>query len=129
MTTQLVDHITATPPEAVLGPASPAAGGASGAVKRLLDVTLALLGLLLLVPLLLLIAAAVHLEDRGPVLFRQARLGRDGQPFRVFKFRTMVTDAERRKADLLDDNESSGLLFKMKADPRITMVGRWLRRT
>lgn len=84
--------------------------------------------LFLLSPLLLVIAVAVRLGDRGPVLFRQERVGQDGQPFTVFKFRTMVVDAEALKAQLDTLNESDGLLFKMRRDPRITAVGARLRR-
>jgi lipopolysaccharide/colanic/teichoic acid biosynthesis glycosyltransferase len=107
----------------------PRASRASLRVKRVLDVVLAVSGLLVLAPLLLLIAVAIRAEDGGPVLFRQERLGRGGASFLVYKLRTMGVDAEQRKADLLEGNESTGLLFKMRSDPRITRVGRWLRRT
>ena len=71
----------------------------------------------------------IRLSDRGPVFFRQARVGREGKIFRVSKFRTMYVDAEERQAHLVDQNESDGLLFKIKDDPRITPVGRLLRKT
>ena len=74
------------------------------------------------------IALAITLGDRGPVLFRQTRVGKDGTPFTLFKFRTMVVDAEQRKAELMGLNDSDGVLFKMRKDPRITRVGSWLRR-
>jgi lipopolysaccharide/colanic/teichoic acid biosynthesis glycosyltransferase len=87
------------------------------------------IGLVLLAPLLAVIALAIRLDSRGPVLFRQERVGRDGQRFRICKFRTMVADAEDRKAELFVLNEAAAGLFKIKDDPRITRVGRWLRRT
>jgi lipopolysaccharide/colanic/teichoic acid biosynthesis glycosyltransferase len=74
------------------------------------------------------IALAIALGDRGPVLFRQTRVGKDGTPFTLFKFRTMVVDAELRKAELIGQNDSDGLLFKMRKDPRVTRVGSLLRR-
>jgi lipopolysaccharide/colanic/teichoic acid biosynthesis glycosyltransferase len=128
MSSSLVDR---SPAVATRAPALDEGAGprTSLAVKRIGDVILALTGLLLLSPLLVLIAIAIRAEDGGPVLFRQERLGRGGVPFRVVKVRTMGVDAERRKAGLLGANESSGLLFKMRSDPRITAVGRWLRRT
>jgi exopolysaccharide biosynthesis polyprenyl glycosylphosphotransferase len=99
------------------------------AAKRLLDVMLAALALVVLAPALLLIAAAVWVEDRGPVLFRQTRVGLHGRLFRVVKFRTMVTDAEERLADLVSQNEITGHAFKLADDPRITRTGKVLRRT
>lgn len=85
--------------------------------KRAFDLFWALLGLALLSPLLLLVAAAVKLEDGGPVFFRQLRVGRGGRPFRIWKFRTMVTDAER-----------AGRSITVGRDPRITRLGHFLRR-
>jgi exopolysaccharide biosynthesis polyprenyl glycosylphosphotransferase len=97
-------------------------------VKRAADLTGALAGLVLLAPLFCLVALAVRLETPGPAFFRQRRIGRDGREFTMFKFRTMITGAEQLKSELLDLNESDGL-FKMAADPRVTRVGRLLRRT
>jgi lipopolysaccharide/colanic/teichoic acid biosynthesis glycosyltransferase len=98
--------------------------------KRLIDLTGAGLALLLLLPVLLLIAVIIRLTSRGPALFRQARLGRNGEPFQILKFRTMIVDAEQRLDELEHLNESEGgVLFKMKRDPRITGIGRVLRRT
>lgn len=97
-------------------------------IKEAFDRTVALSVLLLLLPVLLPIAAAIALGDGGPPLFRQTRVGKDGRPFTVFKFRTMVVDAEQRKASLVNFNETNGVLFKMRLDPRITPLGRWLRR-
>jgi len=73
-------------------------------------------------------ALLIKLTSPGPVLFVQERVGHGGQPFRIFKFRTMRSDAERQRAALLDQNEMDGAAFKLSEDPRITGVGRWLRR-
>ncbi|MFC9976926.1 sugar transferase [Spirillospora sp. NPDC127200] len=102
--------------------------GVRKVVKGLFDRTGALAGLLVLSPLLLVVAVLIKLTDRGPVMFRQTRVGRDGGEFTVYKFRTMVEDAEARKIELLVDNENDGVLFKIRDDPRVTRVGRWLRR-
>ena len=98
----------------------------SALIKRSLDLAVAGAGLLLLAPLLAIIALAVKLDSRGPVLFRQARVGREGQRFEMLKFRTMGEGAEEQKAALLELNETTGL-FKIADDPRITPVGRILR--
>jgi exopolysaccharide biosynthesis polyprenyl glycosylphosphotransferase len=98
-------------------------------VKAVLDRGLAALALLLLSPLLLGIAVAVRLTSQGPAIFRQERTGRDGDPFTMLKFRTMVVGAEERLADLQVYNEGAGPLFKLRNDPRITPLGRFLRRT
>jgi len=74
------------------------------------------------------VAATIRLHDRGPVLFTQLRVGKDGHSFRIYKFRTMVVDAEQRRAQLLASNDSDGVLFKLRQDPRITAVGTHLRR-
>ena len=97
--------------------------------KRGLDVAGAIGGLLVLAPVLLLAAAAVKLSSRGPVLFVQWRRGLGGRPFRLYKFRTMVADAEDRKADVLGLNERDGPVFKTENDPRVTGLGHWLRKT
>lgn len=98
--------------------------------KRAVDLTGTVIGLALLVPVLLAIAALIKLDSRGPVIFRQRRLGLGGREFWCYKFRTMVPDAERKLADLEAHNESAGgVLFKIKEDPRITRLGRFLRRT
>lgn len=95
--------------------------------KRALDLVVSILGLLLTAPLWVLIGLAIRLDSPGPILFRQTRIGRDGQSFRVFKFRSMVQDAEKRKHELFDD-ERHPLLFKAPNDQRRTRVGRLLRR-
>jgi len=85
--------------------------------KRLFDLLLAVVGLLLLFPLFVLIAIFIKIDGQGPIFFRQKRVGRGGKEFRIFKFRTMVTDAEHK-----------GALLTVTGDPRITRVGRWLRK-
>jgi lipopolysaccharide/colanic/teichoic acid biosynthesis glycosyltransferase len=97
--------------------------------KRALDVAGALAGLILLSPLLAVLTVLVKFSSPGPVLFRQLRNGRGGQPFVLYKFRTMVPDAEARKAALLALNERDGPAFKIKHDPRVTPLGRFLRCT
>ena len=98
--------------------------------KRALDVAASSAALLALLPVLLVTAIAIRLESPGPVIFRQQRVGRDGAPFTMFKFRSMFVDAEARKATLLASNEmEGGVIFKMKHDPRVTRVGRLIRRT
>jgi exopolysaccharide biosynthesis polyprenyl glycosylphosphotransferase len=98
-------------------------------LKRALDLAGTTVILAVVAPLMALIAAAIKLDSRGPVFFRQTRVGRDGNPFEIVKFRTMVTDAEGMKAELRALNEAEGGLFKITDDPRITRVGRLLRRT
>jgi exopolysaccharide biosynthesis polyprenyl glycosylphosphotransferase len=100
----------------------------SRAIKRAFDVVGCTVLLIAVAPVLAVIAAAVRLDSRGPIFFRQRRIGRDGEPFCMFKFRSMVPDAESRKANLRHLNEAEGL-FKIAADPRITRVGRFLRST
>ncbi|MBT8145290.1 MAG: sugar transferase [Gammaproteobacteria bacterium] len=97
--------------------------------RRCLDLVGAGSGLLALSPLLLTTALLIRLESRGPILFRQTRIGLNGEEFVMYKFRSMSTDAEKQRAALEQQNESAdGVLFKMKADPRITRVGRIIRR-
>jgi exopolysaccharide biosynthesis polyprenyl glycosylphosphotransferase len=100
----------------------------SQALKRALDATCGALLLLMVAPIFLIIATAIRRDSEGPALFRQKRIGRDGEPFTMYKFRSMIVDAERMKADLDGLNETSGL-FKMTDDPRVTHIGRLLRRT
>ena len=106
----------------------PQYGGAKHALKRVMDVTAALAALLVLSPVLLVLAVTVRLDSPGPVFFRQDRIGKDGQVFGMFKFRSMVVDAEERLAALNQQNEGAGVLFKMKDDPRVTRCGRWMRK-
>jgi exopolysaccharide biosynthesis polyprenyl glycosylphosphotransferase len=96
-------------------------------VKRMSDLLLTSVGLLIILPVMLGIAAAIKIQDRGPVIFRQARIGREGKPFTMLKFRSMVMDAEDRKLELMANNEGKGGLFKLSDDPRVTRLGRFLR--
>jgi len=96
-------------------------------VKRISDLVLTSVGLLIISPLLLVIAAVIKFQDGGPVIFRQPRIGREGKPFTMLKFRSMVVDAEDRKLELMQHNEGKGGLFKLNADPRVTRFGRFLR--
>ncbi|WP_374982890.1 sugar transferase [Streptomyces fradiae] len=107
----------------------PLGGGAQSALKAAVDRCGAALGLLALSPLLLLLVLLIRLDSPGPAFYRQARVGRDQETFTMWKFRSMVTDADVRKDDLAARNECDGLMFKMRRDPRVTRVGRFLRRT
>ena len=97
-------------------------------VKDLFDRFFAAAALVVLSPLLALLAAVIRLHDGGPALFMQARVGKDGRVFRIYKFRTMVVGAEKRREELLASNDHDGILFKLRSDPRITAVGVHLRR-
>jgi exopolysaccharide biosynthesis polyprenyl glycosylphosphotransferase len=96
--------------------------------KRVFDLVVASVALLLAAPLILVAALLIRLESRGPVFFHQQRVGREGRSFDVFKLRTMYVDAEARRAELMDHNEMDGPLFKITHDPRVTRVGRVLRK-
>jgi lipopolysaccharide/colanic/teichoic acid biosynthesis glycosyltransferase len=98
-------------------------------VKRAFDTAVSATILLVTLPVFVVVAAVIKATSRGPVFFRQARRGRDGIAFRIFKFRTMRADAEKERDLYLDRNEVDGPLFKIKEDPRITSVGRLLRGT
>jgi exopolysaccharide biosynthesis polyprenyl glycosylphosphotransferase len=98
-------------------------------IKRGFDLALSAAALIVFAPLMAVIAAVIKLDSRGPVFFRQPRMGRDDEPFQIFKFRTMVDGADAQRAGLASRNEAGGGLFKIEADPRITRVGRFLRRT
>jgi exopolysaccharide biosynthesis polyprenyl glycosylphosphotransferase len=107
----------------------PEFAGGRRIVKAAVDRTAAAFLLLLVAPVLLSIAAAIRLTSRGPAFFRQTRIGKDGREFTMIKFRTMVVDAEARKVELTEQNErGEGLLFKIRNDPRITPLGRILRK-
>ena len=97
-------------------------------LKGLFDRCAAAAALVMLAPVMATLAAMVWLHDRGPALFTQMRVGKDGHSFRMYKFRTMVVDAEKRRAELLPSNDSDGVLFKLRQDPRVTAVGAHLRR-
>jgi exopolysaccharide biosynthesis polyprenyl glycosylphosphotransferase len=99
------------------------------AIKRLIDLLGSALGLLLVAPVMLAVTIAIKLDSKGPVLFKQVRAGRHGRKFTMYKFRSMVTDAEELRAKLEHLNEMDGPVFKIKHDPRITRVGRLIRAT
>jgi exopolysaccharide biosynthesis polyprenyl glycosylphosphotransferase len=98
-------------------------------LKRGFDLAATSLGMIAVAPILALVAVAIKLDSRGPVLFRQVRVGRDGEPFEIFKFRSMCVDAEDRKDELRQLNEVGDGMFKITSDPRVTRVGAILRRT
>lgn len=99
-------------------------------IKRSMDIICALTGLVFLTPLFLIISILIKLEDpKGSIFFCQIRIGKDNQPFRMYKFRSMVSNAEELLEKLLEHNEISGAMFKMKGDPRITGIGKFIRRT
>jgi exopolysaccharide biosynthesis polyprenyl glycosylphosphotransferase len=106
----------------------PQLSGPPQILKDLVDRCVAAVTLLLLSPLMLAVAVAIRLSDHGPALFTQTRVGKGGETFRIYKFRTMVVDAEQRLAGLREMNELDGVLFKMRRDPRITPIGARLRK-
>jgi exopolysaccharide biosynthesis polyprenyl glycosylphosphotransferase len=97
-------------------------------IKRVIDVMLVGVGLLALAPLIAIISLAIKLDSPGPIFYGQPRIGKNGRQFRMFKFRSMVIGADTQLAELRDHNEASGPLFKMRRDPRVTRVGRFIRR-
>lgn len=98
-------------------------------IKRIMDIVGALIGCVVTILITPFVCIAIKLESEGPVFFKQKRVGRNGRVFSIYKFRSMYVDAEERKKDLEAKNEISGLMFKMENDPRITKVGRFLRKT
>ena len=106
----------------------PQRAGSNLVIKSVLDRAAAGIALIFLAPIFAAIAIRILAEDGGPVFFKQIRVGRNGQPFKVWKFRTMVTNAERLQANLTERNEGNGAMFKMRRDPRIIKPGTWLRR-
>jgi exopolysaccharide biosynthesis polyprenyl glycosylphosphotransferase len=106
----------------------PSVSGGPHVLKSIFDRVVGCLLLFAVSPILLVTAILVKLTSRGPVLFRQTRVGRGGEQFEMLKFRTMVVDAEERKADLHALNEGNKVLFKLRDDPRVTRIGRYLRR-
>ena len=99
------------------------------ASKRVLDFVAALLGLILLSPIFLIVSILIKLESEGEVIFSQTRIGLNGKEFKMYKFRSMVKNAEELKVKLAAQNEMSGPMFKMKDDPRVTKVGKFIRKT
>ncbi|MGH3627812.1 MAG: sugar transferase [Sciscionella sp.] len=121
-------HISGVLGMPLLRVSAPVFTGARRVVKEIVDKSTSLALLTLLSPVLLLLAVAIKVHDRGPVFYRQPRVGRQGETFTIVKFRTMVVDAERIRERLLELNEAQGPLFKIRHDPRVTTVGRLLRR-
>ena len=97
--------------------------------KRIIDIIGAGLGLILLSPIIAIVACAVKFTSKGPVFFSQKRVGKNGELFEMYKFRSMVVNAEELKENLEEQNEMSGPMFKIKDDPRITKVGKFIRKT
>lgn len=98
-------------------------------IKRLMDIAGGFVGMLITILFYPFVAIAIKMDSPGPVLFSQVRIGRNGRRFKIYKFRSMYMDAEERKKELEKDNEMQGLMFKMENDPRITKVGRFIRKT
>ncbi|WP_244658491.1 sugar transferase [Priestia megaterium] len=98
--------------------------------KRCIDIAGAIVGLLVLFVVFLIVGLLIKLEDpKGSIFFSQKRVGKNGEEFNMYKFRSMVSDAEAKLAELLEQNEATGAMFKMKNDPRITKIGRFIRKT
>lgn len=97
-------------------------------LKRVLDITVASIAIVLTAPIMLITAILIKLESPGPVIFKQVRVGKDGEHFYCYKFRSMYVDAEQRLRELQAQNEADGPVFKMKRDPRVTRVGRVIRK-
>ena len=98
-------------------------------VKRVFDIFVGIIGSIITIVLYIIVGPIIKLESKGPVLFKQQRVGKNGRFFYIYKFRSMCNDAEAKKKELLDQNEMGGLMFKMEEDPRITKVGKFIRKT
>lgn len=98
-------------------------------MKRFIDIICSLIGLIFLMPLLVIVAILIKIESKGPVIFAQDRVGMDGRLFKMYKFRSMISNAEELKGKLASKNERTGPMFKIKEDPRITKVGKFIRKT
>ena len=98
-------------------------------LKRTVDIICSLIGLIVLIPILVIVAIFIRIESKGSIIFTQDRVGKDGIVFKMYKFRSMVDNAEELKEKLCDKNERIGPMFKIKNDPRITNVGRFIRKT
>lgn len=98
-------------------------------VKRIMDVICSAIGLIILSPIFLIVAILIKAESSGSSIFSQERVGKDGKSFKMYKFRSMITNAEELKDKLKEKNEMSGPMFKLKDDPRVTKVGKFIRKT
>ncbi|WP_028456984.1 sugar transferase [Chloroflexus sp. Y-396-1] len=119
-------HLSGIP---LLQPKAVQLQGLNLALKRIFDLSAVLISLPITIPLAIIIAFLIWFDSGHPIIFRQQRVGKHGKLFTCYKFRTMVPDAEQRRKELIRHNEADGPLFKMRADPRVTRIGRWLRRT
>lgn len=98
-------------------------------LKRLIDLFGSVIGLIVLSPIFLVVSLLIKFESKGPVIFSQDRIGKEGKVFKMYKFRSMVVNAEELKEKLKEQNEMSGPMFKMKEDPRVTRIGKFIRKT
>lgn len=98
-------------------------------LKRMGDIVLSIIGIIVTLPITLIVAILIKIEDGGSILFSQTRVGKHGAEFKMYKFRSMRPDAEKIKKELIDKNEMSGPMFKIKNDPRITKIGHFIRKT
>jgi exopolysaccharide biosynthesis polyprenyl glycosylphosphotransferase len=121
-------HVSGVLGMPLLRVSAPAFTGGRRIVKEVFDRVGSAIMLTLLLPLLIAVSVGIVLDDRGPVFYRQRRVGRGGESFNMWKFRTMVKDADRRRSDLVECNDGAGPLFKMRKDPRVTRLGMLLRR-
>ncbi|RED65047.1 sugar transferase [Cohnella lupini] len=116
--------------EAELEISAPRIGLHHELAKRALDVTMALFGMIVLLPVFIVVGIAIKLDDpRGRIFFHQIRVGKNGKTFKMYKFRSMVSNADEKLKDILHLNEIDGAMFKMKEDPRITRIGKFIRKT
>ena len=97
------------------------------AIKKIMDISISVLMIICLSPLLIAISIMIRMTSKGPIVFKQARVGLRGRQFNLYKFRTMIADAEKLKKELESDNEADGPVFKIKDDPRVTRIGKFLR--
>ena len=97
--------------------------------KRIMDILCSLMGLIVLSPVFLIVALVIKIESKGPIVFIQERVGENGRAFNMYKFRSMVKNAEVLKENLADKNEMNGPMFKIKEDPRVTKIGKFIRKT
>lgn len=98
-------------------------------LKRLIDTIFSLTGIILLSPIFLIVSVLIKIDSKGPVIFAQERVGKNGKHFKMYKFRSMIPDAEKHLTELKEKNEMSGPMFKMKEDPRVTKIGKFIRKT
>ena len=125
--TRVTSEILGTRTEVLLE--GPRFRGANGIQKRLVDIAFSSIVLLALSPIFAVVALAIKLEDGGPIFYKSERIGRYGKPFKMWKFRSMVVDADTKVEQLAKENNIDLRLFKMKKDPRVTKVGRFIRKT